>query len=113
MKASLDPAGIKLLKRLILVAVYYLLLNLLAWPIYYFIYDLSHPPRVPGGPRLICNPWECVYFSVITCTTTGYGDISPTTWRLQALAVLQILSSLAIIVFWLGYVFTRYGNVRS
>lgn len=30
-----------------------------------------------GNPQPVGNAWSCVYFSVVTWTTLGYGDIVP------------------------------------
>jgi len=41
---------------------------------------------------------EAIYFSGVTITTLGYGDISPTNPVLQILSVLEVLSGFALIV---------------
>ncbi|PIT98349.1 MAG: hypothetical protein COT71_01210 [Candidatus Andersenbacteria bacterium CG10_big_fil_rev_8_21_14_0_10_54_11] len=51
----------------------------------------------------------CAYFSVVTATTLGYGYISSATRQLQVLAVLQVLFSISILVYWLGYIFAKHG----
>ena len=42
--------------------------------------------------------FECVYFSAVTITTIGYGDISATHWMSQALCIYEILAGFALII---------------
>ena len=67
--------------------------------------DLSDNIQVPDYVRLvqdrdamkenlICapdDPKECLYFSVVTFTTLGYGDITPKSREAKAIAVMQAL----------------------
>lgn len=41
---------------------------------------------------------EAVYFSGVTITTLGYGDISPANWLLQMVTVFQVLVGFSLIV---------------
>jgi len=67
----------------------YCLTMLVLFPILYLV------AGVDGEPR---NFSECVYFSLVTATTTGYGDIAPQgSGRL--IAGFQMLITMAYIAF--------------
>lgn len=46
--------------------------------------------------------WDAVYFSVMTITTTGYGDIVPIYWASKLLSMYEALSGIVLFVFALG-----------
>lgn len=54
---------------------------------------------------------DCLHFSVVTMTTTGYGDITPTRLYSKLTADLQILFGLAILVVALGMLFGNWWRV--
>jgi ion channel len=41
--------------------------------------------------------FDAVYFSVMTITTTGYGDFAPSVWSTRLLAMWEVLSGLLLI----------------
>ncbi|MBF0380352.1 MAG: NAD-binding protein [Magnetococcales bacterium] len=47
----------------------------------------------------ITSIWEAVYWSIITITTVGYGDITPTTPTGQTIAVVGTLFGMWVVVF--------------
>ncbi|MDD9180749.1 MULTISPECIES: potassium channel family protein [Aliivibrio] len=51
--------------------------------------------------------FEAIYFSGITITTVGYGDISPSYWLLQFLTVFEVLAGFSLIV----VCFTIYSSL--
>lgn len=57
---------------------------------------------VPYNPRL----GDCLYFSVVTFTTLGYGDITPKTDLLKALAASQA----ALGAFTMGLIVAGFSN---
>jgi len=59
------------------------------------------------------NFWHFVYFSFVTITTLGYGDISPIHIFPQVLVVLETLAGLGLIVFYLGMFFKVAGDIVS
>lgn len=56
---------------------------------------------------------DSLYFSVITLTTIGYGDISPQTDSGKLFTILYILVGLGIILSFVNTVYTHYTDIRS
>lgn len=56
---------------------------------------LSHVPPVE-------TVVDCLYFSVVTASTVGYGDIHPAAWYAKLAVVAQLAASFAVIVLALG-----------
>ncbi|MDA1013553.1 MAG: potassium channel family protein [Planctomycetota bacterium] len=67
----------------------YLFLTFVAFPLIYVILDLIVIEKSHVG--------EAVYFSVITITTTGYGDIQPTFSAKRFVAATEALSGVLIL----------------
>lgn len=58
---------------------FWILVNI-AFTAFYFVLSLTHPehgPNLPGGISMWERLFDSLYFSVMTATTTGYGDIVP------------------------------------
>jgi hypothetical protein len=51
--------------------------------------------------------WDFVYFSTITQTTVGYGDILPNSTQVRMLVVAQVLIGLVLVGFALNFAFRR------
>ena len=69
-------------------------------------------------PRLDSNATrglvgDCFHFSVTTASTVGYGDISPATSFTRFVADTQILASVAILVFGVGFVMNNRGDAQD
>jgi hypothetical protein len=79
----------------------YVLINGAGFPLAYFMVG---PPRG--------DLWTSVYFSLVTSTTTGYGDITPATFVQQLVVLVQLLCSLYLLVIFLGVVFAM-GSGRQ
>jgi len=71
------------------IAVY--LLFGLAWAHAYHIVNLLHPGSfaAPAGEMTLPSDW--IYFSFVTLTTVGYGDITPVSTLARALAIGEAL----------------------
>lgn len=55
---------------------------------------------------------DCLHFSIVTMTTTGYGDISPKQWYSKVVADVQIVTGVTLLVFALGMLFGNW-HVRG
>jgi hypothetical protein len=50
--------------------------------------------------------FDFLYFSVVTATTLGYGDIQPSSWQAKSMVMLQVLLALHIVVVGFGSYFS-------
>ena len=69
----------------------YILLGLVWAYVYYFV-EVFHPNSftVPGHPG--DDLWDFYYYSFVTLTTVGYGDILAITKSARALSILEALT---------------------
>jgi hypothetical protein len=82
-------SGVVTVHRILGAVAVYLLLGLI-WAQAYQLVWLAHPGAFTGAlDDAAANPW--VYFSIVTLTTTGYGDILPAHASARALANLEAL----------------------
>lgn len=56
---------------------------------------------------------DCLYFSVITLTTIGYGDFSPATDAGKIFTIFYILLGLGMILSFINTVYHHYNKVKS
>ena len=70
--------------------VLYLLLGLL-WAVAYAIVAAAVPSAFTGLPEHDNQATDWVYFSFVTLTTVGYGDIAPVARSARTLAILEAL----------------------
>ena len=66
-----------------------------------------------GGTEPITSPWEAFYFSVVTITTLGYGDISPTNKIGQFLVVSQTLMGIVFIILVVSTFLTGISGIKN
>jgi voltage-gated potassium channel len=62
------------------------------------IYQVEHPVN----PREFRTFFDAVYFAVVTMTTVGFGDITPTSEAGKMMTVLMIMTGIALIPWQLG-----------
>ncbi len=103
----LNMVGPLLLPLLIVV---YLVLLVLAFALIYY-------PHVPSGfsfsgPRPEPNWVDAVYFSGVTLTTVGYGDVAPRDTVLRFLALVESASGLVVISLAITYMLTVYSALE-
>lgn len=97
----------------------YLFLGL-AWAVAYGMVETSHPGSFTFAPGLRtaesgADPQVLVYYSFVTLTTVGYGDVTPVSPAARTLAWIQALTGqfyLAVIVAGLVSVLAANGNSR-
>jgi hypothetical protein len=103
----LNMVGPLLLPLLILV---YLVLLVLAFALVYY-------PHVPSGFTFTgareSGDWaDAIYFSGVTLTTVGYGDMAPRLKPLRLLALVEAASGLIVISLAITYMLTVYAGLE-
>lgn len=81
----------------------YLLIALI-WAYAYFLVSLIDPHAFGAGTAMELNRVDMVYFSFVTITTLGYGDIVPVSPFARMLAAVEAVTGqlyLAVLVAWL------------
>jgi voltage-gated potassium channel len=56
---------------------------------------------------------QAIYFSVVTLTTVGYGDLHPTSAGTQIFTIIYILTGLGVFVALLASVAEKYIELKS
>lgn len=62
-----------------------------AWGFAYYFLQIIHPDSLKGSAPLNTDASDFIYFSFVTLTSTGYGDILPISPQARALAVLEAI----------------------
>jgi hypothetical protein len=92
-------------KDLIFAAIVVYLLMAVMWELIYMLLELLQPGAFNIPDRLVNgHPQVFLYFSLVTITTLGYGDITPVTEIATALSTLESLVGqiyLVVVVAWL------------
>jgi voltage-gated potassium channel len=57
--------------------------------------------------------FEALYFSIVTLTTVGYGDFSPTTTGTQIFTIFYILTGFGVLVALLTSVAQQYIRIKA
>jgi hypothetical protein len=68
----------------------------------YLAQMLQHARTLEAYQRTLRSTWDAVYFSVMTITTTGYGDIVPVYWASKLFSMYEALSGIVLFVLALG-----------
>jgi hypothetical protein len=56
---------------------------------------------------------DCIYFSVVTLTTVGYGDIAPATTGGKIFTIFYIIMGLGIILNFIEIIHTHYEEEKN
>jgi len=91
-------------KEVIFAAVVVYLLMAMMWSFAYLILDYFHPGSFSGSEGLPRDHFQYLYFSFVTITTLGYGDVAPLTPKASSLVILEAVIGqiyLVVIVAWL------------
>ncbi|HEY0406910.1 MAG TPA: potassium channel family protein [Pyrinomonadaceae bacterium] len=103
----LNIVGPLLLPSLIIVYIITLLVG------FAFIYYPRMPSHFVVQPTAIAHPWiEAFYFSGITLTTLGYGDIAPLTLVMRMIALVEAAAGLGLISLSITYLITVYSALE-
>ena len=70
----------------------YMLLGIV-WALLYVFLDVIDPGAIEGLSMNLDNgdTWDYIYYSFVTLTTLGYGDISPVNQYARALAYIEAI----------------------
>lgn len=63
--------------------------------IYWITSSLSQGEHLASGSAVVKGFWDSLYFSTVTATTLGYGDIAPVGW-LRLAAAIEVIGGLVI-----------------
>jgi len=94
----------KVTKEIIYAAVVVYLLLALLWAFAYLTLDYFYPNSFTFHEISSPNFYRYLYFSFVTITTLGYGDVSPLTQKAGSLVILKAVTGqiyLVVIVAWL------------
>ena len=69
----------------------YILLGLV-WAYVYYLLEIFHPNSFKGSENLNDDIWNFYYYSFVTLTTMGYGDILGITKSARALSILEAIT---------------------
>ena len=81
----------------------YILLGLI-WAYAYYFLESFHPNSFKASEKLGDDLWDFYYYSFVTLTSVGYGDIVAITKSARALSILEAILGqlyLAIMISWL------------
>ena len=68
-----------------------------------FVYSgLIYQAEHPGNPEVFTTFVDAMYFSIVTMTTVGYGDVIPVSQIGRLLTVLMILTGIALVPWQVG-----------
>jgi hypothetical protein len=90
----------------------YLLLGLL-WATLYLAIDAYYPGSIQIGSRQADRQTELLYFSLITLSTIGYGDIVPISGEVRILAALEGMTGVLYIAITVALLVSRFRSERS
>ena len=97
----------------------YMLIGLL-WTSFYFFLTLIDPQAFKGIPNLnTFDPMllrtaytDLLYFSYVTLSTLGYGDITPVSRAAQSFSYLEAISGIMYVAVLVSALVGAYGNKR-
>ena len=90
----------------------YLLLGLL-WAALYLAIDAFYPGSIQSGSHAADRQTELLYFSLITLSTIGYGDIVPLAGEARVLAALEGVTGVLYIAITVALLVSRFSRDPS
>jgi hypothetical protein len=85
----------------------YLLLGLI-WAALYLAIDSFYPGSIQIGSRSADHQTDFLYFSLVTLSTIGYGDIVPLTGEVRILAALEGVTGVLYIAITVAILISRF-----
>lgn len=77
------------------------------------LYLATHSIGYSNSDKVITKPIEALYFSVVTITTLGYGDMRPISPFGQGLALLEPLLGFVMVVLVIGVFLTGVKGIKE
>lgn len=77
------------------------------------LYLATNSIAYSSSKKIITTPLEALYFSTITITTLGYGDMTPISSLGQKLALLEPLLGLILIILVIGVFLTGVRDIQE
>lgn len=92
----------------------YLMLGVI-WSIAYSVLEFSQPGSFRGLTEVFTPGWnpDWIYFSFVTLTTLGYGDITPATQTARSLAIAEAIVGQFYIAVLVAGLVSAYMSARS
>ena len=90
----------------------YLLLSLV-WAALYLAIDAFYPGAIQMGSHPADRQTELLYFSLVTLSTIGYGDIVPLSGEVRILAALEGVTGVLYIAITVALLVSRFRNELS
>ncbi len=87
----------------------YLLLGML-WAAIYCATDALYPGSIQLGSHAIDRQSELLYFSLITLSTVGYGDVTPVSGETRMLAALEGVTGVLYIAITVAILVSRFKH---
>ena len=69
--------------------------------------------RKPDVPEQLTDPWDALYFSVVTLSTVGYGDYVPASARARLLATWEIGTGVLLVAGALALLISRISGFKD
>lgn len=77
------------------------------------LYLATNSIAFKGQATLITDPGRAIYFSIVTLSTLGYGDIEPFTDTGRLLAAFEVLAGFMLVVLVIGAFLTGLRDIRT
>lgn len=94
----------------------YLLLGICWWFVYMAL-ELAQPGSFTGlrppGTEAAAHRIDLIYFSFVTLTTLGYGDITPATAQARAFTIIEAVTGVLYIAILVARLVGVYGSARK
>ena len=103
----------KVTKEVIVAALIIYLLLALVWTFVYALLDAVYPGSFSFGTQPHSDIYHFVYFSFVTLTTLGFGDIVPVTQRARALVILEAVVGQIYLVVGVAWLVGMHVSRRS
>ncbi len=102
-------------KTIVLAIISYLFIGIIWSFIYFFIWQIDHHSfKISDPTKYELQPWNlAMYFSLITLTTIGYGDIIPVGRWVMVLVNFEAMAGAIYLTVIVARLVSLYGNSES